>query len=553
MLKSKKFLGFFLLFTILSRFPSIFYAQESVELAIGKPDAVVDLKTQEGTGLVKTKWRYSEVEIVEENFNAPGPKEGVDPLNLYPTGRSILTHNIRPKAGAANFDDALWEVLDPASLEDRRGNGLLSFNWYRINVTIPEKIADFNPEGALVIFEIVIDDYAEIWVDGKLSKTFGQSGGSVVKGFNSRNRVILTNNAQPGQNFQIAILGINGPIADIPENYIWIRSATLDFYKERPKFSDWSGLGQVIKIDDSLDDIIDSDAKVERLATGFQFIEGPVWHPDGYLLFSDPNANVIYKYDPQNANVSVYITKSGYTGFDIGDYHQPGSNGLTLDKQGRLIVCQHGNRRVIRHERKGPITVLADTYQGNKLNSPNDLIYRSDGALYFTDPPYCLPRAYEDSRKEIQFQGVYCLINNELKCVATDLGGPNGIALSPDEKYLYVSNWDIRDIHNTKIIMRYDVAKDGTLSNGERFFDMNLTDDDEALDGLKVDINGNIYSSAPGGVWIISPEGKYLGKIKAPERPANMAWGDEDRKTLYLAAHSSLYRIRTKIAGFQAF
>ena len=300
------------------------------------------------------------------------------------------------------------------------------------------------------------------------------------------------------------------------------------------------------------DEIIAPEEKIEKLATGFQFTEGPVWHRDGYLLFSDPNANVIYSWHP-NGNVAIYRTKSGYSGFDIGEYHQPGSNGLAFDREGRLTVCEHGNRRVVRHERKGPVKVLADDYKGKRLNSPNDLVYRSDGALYFTDPPYGLPKAFDDSRKETPYCGVYCLIDGELKLVATDLGGPNGVAFSPDEKYLYVSNWDIRDFDNTKVIMRYDVHKDGTLANGIQFFNMNQTDEAEALDGLKVDVKGNVYSSAPGGVWIISPQGKYLGKIRAPERPANMAWGDADGKTLYLTAHSGLYRVRVKVPGFRTF
>lgn len=526
-------------------------AQESVELAVGRPDAIVDLRTQAGVNLVEAEWRYSDARIVEATFKAPGPSKN-DPLKLYPTGSDISTHDILPKAGAADFDDHGWQKLDPTSLEERRGTGRLSFNWYRLNVTVPPKIANFDPTGATVVFEIVIDDYAEIWVDGRLAKTFGQSGGSVIKGFNARNRVVLTNDARPGQRIQLAVFGINGPLADLPDNYIWIRSATLDFYKQPPRFTEWQDVGKVVRIDPALDNLIGVDAKVEKLATGFQFTEGPVWHRDGYLLFSDPNANVIYAWFP-NGNVGIYRTKSGYSGFDIGEYHQPGSNGLAFDARGRLTICEHGNHRIVRLEPKGPVTVLADSYNGKRLNSPNDLVYRSDGALYFTDPPYGLPKFFDDPRKELAFSGVYCLINGELKLVATDLGGPNGIAFSPDEKYLYVSNWDIRDIHNTKVIMRYDVNKNGSLSNGREFFNMNLTDDEEALDGLKVDTAGNLYSSAPGGVWVISPAGKYLGKIICPERPANMAWGDADGRTLYMTAHTGLYRIRMDMAGYRPF
>ncbi len=274
-----------------------------------------------------------------------------------------------------------------------------------------------------------------------------------------------------------------------------------------------------------------------------------MWHPDGFLLFSDPNTNVIYRYEPLLQNVSVYMDKSGYTGFNIGEYHQPGSNGLAIDAEGRLLVCQHGNRRVVRHEKKGPVTVLSDNWQGRRLNSPNDLTLKSDGTVYFTDPPYGLPKNYADPRKETPHQGVYRIKDGKTELLSTDLGGPNGIAFSPDEKYLYVSNWDIRDIHHTKTLWRYEVAPDGSLRNGRVFFDFSFTDDDEALDGIKVDRAGNLFVSAPGGVWVLSAEGNYLGKIICPERPANMAWGDADGKTLYLTAHSGLYKIHTVHGG----
>lgn len=540
----------YLIIIIIITLPLFAHAQESVELSMGTPEAIVDLRSAEGVKLVEAVWKFLPAEVVTADFKAPGP-QGKDKQYLYPTGKKIKTRDIHPKAGAIDFDDSQWETLDPGTLEKRRGSGLFSLVWYRIKVKIPPKILDFNTRNSRVFFEIVVDDYAEIWVNGRLNKAFGQSGGKVVKGFNARNRVLLTEHAKVGEEFQIAVLGINGPMADPPSNYIWLRSATLDFYSKKPVHAGWENLGSIARVNPEIDNILDKNAKIQKLATGFQFIEGPVWHPEGYLLFSDPNTNVIYRYDNATGNVSVYITKSGYTGFDIGKIRQPGSNGLAIDNEGRLIVCQHGNRRVIRHEKKGPVTVMADSYDQKRLNSPNDLVVRSDGAIYFTDPPYGLEKFYEDPQKEQPDQAVYCIINNKVLKVAADLGGPNGIAFSPDEKYLYVSNWDIRNVHNTKSIWKYSVRQDGSLTDGKEFFNMNLTDDNEALDGLKVDHEGNIYVSAPGGVWIISPEGKYLGKIIAPERPANMAWGD-DGKSLYLTAHSSLYRIRTKIGGKMA-
>lgn len=534
------------LFSCLSTF--FLHAQEHRELAIGQPDAIADLRTHEGAGAVQAVWKFREADIVETGFKAPGPG-ATDPLPLYPTGKKITTHDIEPKAGAVDYDDSRWETVDPTKMETRFGNGLLSFVWFRLNVTIPDKIGDLTTAGSTAVLEIVADDYAEIWVNGKLNKTFGQSGGGTISGWNARNRVFLTDNAKPGQQFQIAILVANAPFADLPANYVWFRSATLDFYKTYPQNPDWQDVGQLIQIEPAFSAVIAPDARVEKLADGFQFTEGPVWHPDGFLLFSDPNTNVIYRYEPQTHNVSIYMTKSGYTGFDIGDYHQPGSNGLAIDAEGRLIVCQHGNRRVVRHEKKGPVTVLADNWNGKRLNSPNDLVLKSDGAVYFTDPPYGLPENYSDPKKETPHQGVYRTQNGKTELLSTDLGGPNGIAFSPDEKYLYVANWDIRDIHHSKTLWRYEVAADGKLANGKVFFDFSFTDGDEALDGIKVDNAGNLFVSAPGGVWVLSPEGRYLGKITGPERPANMAWGDADGKTLYLTAHTGLYKIRTLNGG----
>jgi gluconolactonase len=285
-------------------------------------------------------------------------------------------------------------------------------------------------------------------------------------------------------------------------------------------------------------------AKIEKLAGGFQFTEGPVWHPDGYLLFSDPNANTIYRWSREGA-VSVYRTKSGYSGFDIGAYRQPGSNGLTLDRNGLLTINEHGNRRVTRLERPGNITVLADRYQGKRLNSPNDLVYRADGSLYFTDPPFGLPRAFEDPGKELAFSGVYRLQDGRLTLLTSELSGPNGIAFSPDERYLYVSNWDLK----RKVLMRYPVKADGTLAEGRVFYDFTSEPEEVALDGVKVDRLGHVYVSAPRGVWILSPEGKPLGRIEPPEHDANFAWGDDDARGLYLTASTGLYRVRVAVPG----
>jgi gluconolactonase len=511
-------------------------AQSISGVLTGRPDAVVDLSATEGVRLVGGPWRYSDAKIVEIDSKGPG-------ADLKASGRLLRTYDVVPHAGAADFDDSAWQVLEPPRLDARRGTGRLCFDWYRLKVTVPERVGSFSTAGSTIVFGVVVDDYAEVWVDGKLPHVLGQTGGSVIGGFNVPNRVVITRDARPGQTIQLAVFGANGPLSDPPPNFIWIKSATLDFYKPRGS----QGTDAVERIDPALDAIVSPDAKVEKLATGFDFIEGPVWVRDGgYLLFSDPNHNVIYRWTP-DGDLSVYRTHSGYAGADIGEYGQPGSNGLTLDRDGRLTIDEHGNRRVTRLEKNGVVTVLADRYEGKRLNSPNDLVYKSDGALYFTDPPFGLPKFFDDPRKELPWSGVFLVKNGKVQLVAEDLTGPNGLAFTPDEKFLYVDDWD----EKRKVVMRYPVNADDTLGNGEVFYDMTSVPGEIALDGLKVDQRGNVYVSGPGGVWILSPQAKHLGTIRAPELPANFAWGDDDGQTLYMTARTSLYRIRLNEPGIR--
>ena len=512
---------------------------------MGRPDAVIDLASHEGVQLVNGQWRYHEVKIVDADSRSVGP-------DLKPSGAPTKTYDYAPHVEPIAFDDSRWEAIDATALDQRRSTAKVCFNWYRINVTIPEKVANFSTAGSTVAFEIVIDDYAEVWVNGKMPRVLGEPGGPVIKGFNAPNRVIITRNAEPGQRIQLAVFGINGPISYSPQNFIWIKSATLDFYKS-PKIAISETPAQVIQKDPALDEIVPAGLKIEKLAGGFLFTEGPVWVPrtedtDGYLLFSDPNNNLIYRWT-QDGQLSIFMTKSGYRGMDIGEYGQPGSNGLTLDKQGRLTINQHGNRRVVRMEKNGQLTVLADNYEGKRLNSPNDLVYKSDGALYFTDPPFGLPKFFDDPRKELPYSGVFRVSpdGKKVQLLANELSGPNGLVFSPDEKFFYVDNWD----EKKKIIMRYEVNPDGTLAKGKIFFDMTLAEGEDALDGMKIDQKGNLYVSGPGGLWIISSEGKHLGTIVGPEHPHNFAWGDDDGKSLYLCAKTGLYRIRLNIAGIR--
>src|SRR6266853_1955087 len=519
-------------------------AQTIQDPPVGRPDRVIDLASREGAQLVKGQWRYRDVQIVEADSPAVGPA-------LKPSRAAIKTYDYAPHAGVPDYDDSQWEAIDATTLDQRRSTAKVCFNWYRINVTIPEKVGNFSTAGSTVAFEIVIDDYAEVWVNGKMPRVLGQPGGSVIKGFNAPNRVIITRDAQPGQRIQLAVFGINGPISYSPQNFIWIKSATLDFYKS-PKVAISETPAQITRKDPALDEIVPAGAKIEKLAGGFLFTEGPIWVPhteetDGYLLFSDPNSNLIYRWT-QDGQLSIFMTKSGYRGMDIGEYGQPGSNGLTLDKQGRLTINQHGNRRVVRMEKNGQFTVLADRYEGKRLNSPNDLVCKSDGALYFTDPPFGLPKFFDDPRKELSYSGVFRWKAGTLSLLTKDLRGPNGIAFSRDEKYLYVSNWDPA----ARIVKRYPVKADGTLGTGVNF--INLTEtihSEDALDGMKIDVRGNVYLSAPGGVWIFDASGKHLGTITAPTPVHNFAWGDADGKTLYLCAHGNLYRVPLLVEGIR--
>ncbi len=507
------------------------------ELLPGRPDAVVDLQTEAGVQLVKGQWRYSDTTVQEIDFVGVGP-------DLGPSGAANHTYDVLPHAEGIDYDDSDWRVLQPAETETRLSSGKVCFNWYRIDVTIPEKVGDFDPRGSTVVFEIALDDYAEIWVNGQLPLALGQTGGQVVGGFNTPNRFILAENVQPGQQFHLAIFGMNGPVSASPRNYIWIRTASLDFYQAERAQAAWQVPLEVVKTDSRLDAILSSAPRLEKVAGDFVFTEGPVWAKAGYLLFSSPNTNVIYRWTPVG-KVEVFRAKSGYAGFDIGQYTQPGSNGLTFDPSGRLTICQHGNRRVIRVEPRGNISVMADSYDGKRLNSPNDLVYRSDGTLYFTDPPFGLPQAFNDPRKELAFSGVFRVKEGQIALVTDELSGPNGIALSPDEKYLYVGNWDLQN----KVVMRYPVNTDGSVGAGQVFYDMTEAEGEDGIDGIKVDQRGNLYVCGPGGIWILSPDGEQLGLLKLPESPHNLTWGENDGQTLYITALTSIYRIRLNIAG----
>jgi gluconolactonase len=315
------------------------------------------------------------------------------------------------------------------------------------------------------------------------------------------------------------------------------------------------GWNFIARINPLLDDIVPLDSKMEKVAGNFGFLEGPVWsRKAGYLLFSDIPANVIYKFNPSDGKLSIAVPYSGFSGGDSTGVGMQmsngsamvillGSNGITFDPQGRMVYCAHGDHQVVRIEPDGRRTVLASQFEGKRLNSPNDLVYKSDGALYFTDPPAGLREGDKDSKKELPYNGVFLLKNGKLQMLLKDMALPNGLAFTPDEKYLYVND------SVKKTIIRYEVLPDDTLGSGQLFIDMNADKAPGVPDGMKVDQKGNVYCTGPGGVWIMSSEGRHLGTILTAELPANLAFGDSDFRTLYMTARTGLYRIQLKIPG----
>jgi gluconolactonase len=305
-----------------------------------------------------------------------------------------------------------------------------------------------------------------------------------------------------------------------------------------------ASVGTIRRLDSRLDSLIPASAHIEKLAGGFQFTEGPLWFPAGYLWFSDVIGNIVRQWSRDGVVTEIFPDGGGKSTAPPGGFIGP--NGMIADRDGAVLLCQHTNRRIVRISRDRQISTLIDKYEGKRLNSPNDLVYRSDGSLYFTDPPYGLARQDDDPAKELPFNGVYRLSNGKLQVIITDLTRPNGLAFSPDERILYVANSEPK-----KLWMRYDVQPDGTVRNGEVFFDVTPSTENGLPDGMKLDAHGNLYCAGPGGVWVFSPDGSHLGTIATPETPANCNWGD-DGKTLYITAETSLYRIRLAAEGRKA-
>jgi gluconolactonase len=306
--------------------------------------------------------------------------------------------------------------------------------------------------------------------------------------------------------------------------------------------------GTLVRKDPRFDRLVPPGSVLEKLADGHVWSEGPVWNrKGGFLLFSDIPQNAIFQWKPEGGE-SLFLKPAGYTGSAPFTGREPGSNGLTYDAQGRLVLCEHGDRRVARLEANKTKTTLADRYEGKRLNSPNDLVYKSNGDLYFTDPPYGLPKAWDDPGKELAFQGVYRLgKEGKLTLLVKDLRAPNGIAFSPSEKTLYVAVSD----PNHAVWMAYDVKADGTLGNGRVFFDATswVKGRTGLPDGMKVDKAGNLFATGPGGIHVFAPDGTHLGSIEIAAATANLAFGGKDGSVLYITSSAAIYRVKTGTKG----
>lgn len=310
-------------------------------------------------------------------------------------------------------------------------------------------------------------------------------------------------------------------------------------------------VGSVERLDPALDKLVDPDAKMEVIGDGYVWSEGCVWVPAGnFLLFSDIPNNAIMRWDAKNG-ARLYLKPAGYTGKDARG-GESGSNGLVLDRQGKLILCQHGDRRIARldsnwEKPEAKYTTLADRYEGNRFNSPNDAVVDSKGNIYFTDPPYGLEKGTADPKKELSFQGIYRIgTDGKLTLLSKEMEGPNGIALSPDEKTLYVAN----SYEPRHVIMAYPLTADGKLGEGRVFYDANKAADKRpgACDGMVLDKDGNVFATIPGGVGVFTPDGKKLGLLATGDRTANVDFG-EDGSTLFICANHQVLKMKTRTKG----
>lgn len=302
--------------------------------------------------------------------------------------------------------------------------------------------------------------------------------------------------------------------------------------------------GSLTRLDPAFDAVVPTTATVEKVAGGFQFTEGPLWRPtEGRLWFNDVVGNVLRAVTPAGEVEVVMDHAAGQSTAPAGSYIGP--NGLLSEPAGSVLMAQHFNRRIVRIAADKTTSVVVDRFEGKRLNSPNDLAFGPGGALYFTDPPFGLVGQDSDPGKELSFNGVYRFAAGTVTALVRDLGRPNGIAFSPDLKTMYVSNTEA----TRKVIMAYEMTPDGGVRNPRVFADGTADSSPGMPDGLKVDTTGHVYATMPGGVWVIAPDGRHLGTIRAAEVAANVGWGDDGR-SLYITAETGIYRVKLNSRGF---
>ena len=466
---------------------SLFAAGPTDGMPQGAPAAVIDLQTDDGVRAIQGQWRYSGVKIIESEFG----------------GEKVYDYT--PHAGVAGFDDSQWLALKPAEI--RRGRaGRMSFIWYRIKVTIPQRVGDIDPTGTTAVLETLVDDYGEIWVDGELPRWQGEVGGAVVAGFLTPNRLVVARHVKPGQVIEIAIFVMNGPISNVPPNRANMHTAKLQFYKTAPGPVALLPGGYNPDVEHqgkAADRIFIDNLKLIKLADGFSSAVKPVWDSQGVLLFES------YRYSPNNV-CTVPIAAQSRVKTDLAsDERLHNARAAAFDPQGRLTLAEQ--HRVMRIDPDGKSTVLAE-------QAARDLVYRSNGTLYFTAA-----------------EKIFSLCEGKLRSV--EQPESHGVALSPDERSLYVTA--------RAGLARYDANADGTLSNGKVIARV------ESAGGIQTDMEGNLYVAGPDGLRILSSDGRHLGTMLTGRKPRELAWGDADSKTLYLTSPEALYCVRLGVPGFR--
>lgn len=475
------------------------------EILPSPPTAVVDLQTDAGTALVAGRWSYRVSDFAAVDFRMVG-------ADLGPTGPPSRTVDlgVRP----ATFGDGDWAPLAPADTMRRLGPGLVSAVWYRIDITVPDEVGGVAVRGSTLVLEVVVDDYAEVWVADDLPLRAGRRDGHVVGGFNVPNRVVLTTDARPGETFPIAVCGINGPLSRSPANFVWLRSATLDVHPAPP-----------------------AGGAVTTVATGFASVDALLPVPDG-MLVSSATGNTVYTW-VRDGWVEVFRPKSGYTGPDIGRLDAPGALGLAHDHSGRLLLAQRGHRRVLRVEPHGDTTVVLAGHAGRPLNGPAHLAVDTAGTLYVTDPAGASRAGRHDG--DLPPDAVHAVSpDGDADLLCDSVPGAFGIAVAPGGDALYVSG------SNADAAQVWCVPTDG--GRPEVYADLSHLvptgpPGRPGLAGVAVSGGGRLHVATPTGVAVVSPDGTAALVVALPEPARHLAWDTDG--ALVVAAGTSLYRIES--------